>query len=83
MSAIINIRRKVLQVFRFAQSTRLFKVLPQLLLSYLFVAMAGRGRGRGPPGGLKGATWEYDPTLKLDGKPNDLFPVCPSLPWIS
>jgi DNA-directed RNA polymerase III subunit RPC7 len=42
--------------------------------------MAGRGRGRGgggvgPAGMLKGATWEYDPTLKLESKPNDLFPV--------
>ncbi|KHJ33293.1 hypothetical protein EV44_g3321 [Erysiphe necator] len=36
--------------------------------------MAGRGRGRGSAGGLKGATWDYDPTLKLDAKPTDLYP---------
>jgi len=33
--------------------------------------MAGRGRG----GGLKGATWEYDPTVKLENAPSALFPV--------
>lgn len=37
--------------------------------------MAGRGRGRGRPGGLQGATWEYDATIKLESKPTDLFPV--------
>ena len=35
--------------------------------------MAGRGRGR--PGGLKGVTWEYDPSIKLESKPIELFPV--------
>jgi hypothetical protein len=39
--------------------------------------MAGRGRGR-PGGGtnLKGITWEYDPSIKLESKPIELFPVC-------
>lgn len=39
--------------------------------------MAGRGRGRGGGGGgmLKGATWEYDASIKLESKPTDLFPV--------
>ncbi|RKF78441.1 hypothetical protein GcM1_211031 [Golovinomyces cichoracearum] len=37
--------------------------------------MAGRGRGRGAAGGLKGATWDYDPTMKLDGRPTDLYPL--------
>jgi len=36
--------------------------------------MAGRGRGR--PGQLKGVTWEYDPSIKLESKPIELFPVC-------
>jgi hypothetical protein len=38
--------------------------------------MAGRGRGR-PGGGtnLKGITWEYDPSIKLESKPIELFPV--------
>ena len=35
--------------------------------------MAGRGRGR--PGQLKGVTWEYDPSIKLESKPIELFPV--------
>lgn len=34
--------------------------------------MAGRGRR---PGALKGTTWEYDATIKLESKPTDLFPV--------
>ncbi len=39
--------------------------------------MSGRGRGRGggAPGMIKGATWEFDPELKLESKPTDLFPV--------
>jgi hypothetical protein len=37
--------------------------------------MAGRGRGR-PGGNLKGITWEYDPSIKLESKPIELFPVC-------
>lgn len=41
--------------------------------------MAGRGRGRGSAGGLKGATWDYDPTLKLDAKPTDLYPTHPNI----
>jgi hypothetical protein len=36
--------------------------------------MAGRGRGR-PGGNLKGITWEYDPSIKLESKPIELFPV--------
>ncbi|PMD46891.1 hypothetical protein L207DRAFT_551781 [Hyaloscypha variabilis F] len=39
--------------------------------------MAGRGRGR--PGGLKGVTWEYDPSIKLESKPIELFPPHPNL----
>jgi DNA-directed RNA polymerase III subunit RPC7 len=34
----------------------------------------GRGGARGG-GGLKGATWEHDPDVKLESKPSDLFPV--------
>lgn len=44
--------------------------------------MAGRGRGRGAGGAsgqLKGATWEHDPSIKLESKPNDLFPRHPHL----
>ncbi|CAD6498993.1 BgTH12-04647 [Blumeria graminis f. sp. triticale] len=41
--------------------------------------MAGRGRGRGAPGGLKGVTWDYDPNMKLDSKPTDLYPPHPNL----
>lgn len=42
--------------------------------------MAGRGRGRGGGGNmLKGATWEYDPSIKLESKPTELFPVSISL----
>jgi hypothetical protein len=37
--------------------------------------MAGRGRGRPGGGGLKGVTWEYDPSIKLESKPIELFPV--------
>lgn len=37
--------------------------------------MAGRGRGRGGGGMLKGVTWEYDPSIKLESKPIELFPV--------
>lgn len=54
---------------------------PHSQQSLLIVAgqeMAGRGRGRGGGGGggmLKGATWEYDATIKLESKPTDLFPV--------
>jgi hypothetical protein len=33
----------------------------------------GRGGGRGDM--LKGATWEYDASIKLESKPTDLFPV--------
>lgn len=33
----------------------------------------GRGGARG--GGIKGATWEHDPTLKLDFTPNSDYPV--------
>ncbi|KAI9050664.1 hypothetical protein LZ554_005820 [Drepanopeziza brunnea f. sp. 'monogermtubi'] len=44
--------------------------------------MAGRGRGRGAPGvpgQVKGATWAFDPTLKLDSAPSELFPPHPNL----
>ncbi|CZR65643.1 related to RPC31 DNA-directed RNA polymerase III, 31 KD subunit [Phialocephala subalpina] len=42
--------------------------------------MAGRGRGGGPGSGqLKGATWEYDASIKLESKPSDLFPPHPNL----
>ncbi|KAI1005688.1 hypothetical protein K3495_g2528 [Podosphaera aphanis] len=41
--------------------------------------MAGRGRGRGAPGGIKGAPWEYDPTLQLDTEPTELYPSHPNL----
>ncbi|PBP26218.1 DNA-directed RNA polymerase 3 subunit [Diplocarpon rosae] len=43
--------------------------------------MAGRGRGRGggAPGQLKGATWQHDPTIKLETKPSELFPPHPNL----
>jgi hypothetical protein len=35
-----------------------------------------RGRGGGGRGDmLKGATWEYDASIKLESKPTDLFPV--------
>ncbi|KAG0650441.1 hypothetical protein D0Z07_3154 [Hyphodiscus hymeniophilus] len=37
----------------------------------------GRGGARG--GGLKGATWEHDPDVKLESKPSDLFPPHPNL----
>lgn len=40
------------------------------------MAGRGRGRGRGANDGLKGVTWDFDPTLKLDAKPTDLYPVC-------
>lgn len=34
--------------------------------------MSFRGGRRG---GLKGASWEHDPTIKLDSAPSELFPV--------
>ncbi|KAJ8058550.1 hypothetical protein OCU04_012729 [Sclerotinia nivalis] len=37
----------------------------------------GRGGSRG--GGIKGATWEHDATLKLDFTPNDDYPRHPNL----
>jgi hypothetical protein len=38
-----------------------------------------RGRGGGGRGDmLKGATWEYDASIKLESKPTDLFPVSES-----
>jgi hypothetical protein len=42
----------------------------------------GRGGGRG---GLKGATWEHDPTIKLESAPSELFPVgnAPSMLFIT
>jgi DNA-directed RNA polymerase III subunit RPC7 len=38
----------------------------------------GRGGARG--GMLKGATWEHDPTIKLESAPSELFPVRTSPP---
>ncbi|TAQ85346.1 hypothetical protein B7494_g6335 [Chlorociboria aeruginascens] len=40
--------------------------------------MSRRGRG-GMRGGLKGATWDYDASIKLDHKPSALFPAHPNL----
>ena len=40
--------------------------------------MSRRGRGGyGGGSGLKGATWEHDPSIQLESKPSDLFPVRP------
>ena len=38
--------------------------------------MSSRGGRGGARGGLKGATWEHDPTIKLESAPSELFPVC-------
>lgn len=38
------------------------------------IAMAGRGRP-GQSGQLKGVSWDFDETLKLESKPSELFPV--------
>jgi hypothetical protein len=39
------------------------------------IRVMARSGGFGGRGGLKGASWEMDPTLKLDSKPSELFPV--------
>jgi hypothetical protein len=47
--------------------------------SYIEAAtkMSARGgRGGFARGGLKGATWEHDPGVKLESAPSELFPVC-------
>jgi len=43
------------------------------------MSRGGRGGGFGGRGGLKGATWEHDPSINLDNKPSDLFPAHPNI----
>jgi hypothetical protein len=41
------------------------------------MSRGGRGRGRGGRPNIPG--YEYDPSLKLDSKPSELFPVSPTV----